>query len=74
MISRDLSLLAIENTIRRLELPLRDSISFAISGRELARDLAINRIEDLYDLSLIDSCEKERLLDLLDHAYIHGGL
>lgn len=74
MITRHLALSIVENTIYTLELPLRDPMSFKGESRSNAFDFAVDLINDLYDLSLVDSFEKDRFLDLIKNAYIHGGL
>ena len=58
-----------------LALPLShaDCIIEADFRKALHEDI-LSSIDCLYDLSAIDSEEKERLLSQLSNAYIHGGL
>ena len=72
--TKSVSLIGIENTIERLELPAFHPRAYPINERRSHYFDAELAIDDLYDYSGIDDYLYHQLLNRLVHAYVNGGL
>lgn len=72
--SKSISIISIENTIERLELPAFHPRAYPVGERRYWYKSVIDSIADLYDCSAIDVLDYNQLSDRALQAYIHGGL